>query len=265
MKLKNREIKLAISRTALRTSFAALAVSLAAGCATIGAPEKVQDLGPAGAVDPRFKELSEHMGAQSAARCNPAFDGDARRGEITNLDLTSLMAYNQVKQAFAEFEDDRVGTNLATLAQNDWVFCVDNRLRGMTDSKGRPVTAMIHVANGNMENAEEVGIVSISPIAPNPKQARATAQLAMVDAAEHVTSLFRILGQAQIFAQAGDPAAQKFILDGLFKPVGVTLDITSIDTIEKSQRIMDDAKLNGITPPGKAAATAPANALARPS
>jgi hypothetical protein len=244
---------LAQRKHGIRASFGALALALAAAAPSAFA---TQTLGPVDPVDPRFKALSEHMAQQTALRCNPAFDGDASKGELTNKDVASLMSSNLIKKALPDFPDARVGGNLAEAASQGFAVCVDKNMKGLTDSNGKPITAMIHFAQGDFgDAAKNISIIAISPLAPNPADARTSAQMAIVDAAEHIGAITNKAAMLMMMMQSGDPRAKPFLQALLFKPVGVSFDPAKYDD---SEHLVGDPKLVGMASPGKGPEEVPA-------
>lgn len=214
-------IKLASTRSA----FAALAaVSVLGGCASIGQPDPV---------DPRFKELHDHMATQTSTRCKAEFDGSSWRGEFTNKDLINLMGSGGLDKFWKDVDDATVYGSIATAARMNVVFCVNNQLRDLKAEDGSPVTAAIQLfgkPSADGTPTEQYMVIGINPAAPDAKNARASQKLAMVDAAGYLPMLAQTYQQMAMLKRMigevpeGAPDPDHIIL----KPVAISLDIKDI-------------------------------------
>jgi hypothetical protein len=215
-----------IKSLSVRSTFAALAaVSFLGGCASLGQPDPV---------DPRFKDLQEHMAAQSAARCKAEFDGSSWRGEFTNKDLINLMGSGGLTTAYPGVEDAAVYQSYVTAAGMNVVYCVDNQLRGLKTADGSPVTASIQLfgkPDADGIPTEQYLVIGINPVAPDAKNARASQKMAMVDAAKYLPGLAQAYSELSMMKRmmGGVPKGAPEPEHIIFKPVGISLDLKDLD------------------------------------
>jgi hypothetical protein len=192
--------------------------------------------------DLALQRLQDELRREIAARCLPQFDGDKSKGELTNADLPGLL---DAKGLYSHWPnegllDGHVRDAFTGLLQQRYVFCVDKRLKGLTNTQSEPISAVFFLgtAKDTPGPYRLIRVIAISPTAPTATHPSAASQVVMADAAQHIRFLHRDLPK--------QPGVNEDMV--YHHPIGITSPLPDYREIESWRPVLNDANIRRALP-----------------
>lgn len=207
-----------------RKIFAALAATVAC---LLPLPSKGQN-------DSELLQLQNDLRREIAARCLPQFDGDKRKGELTNADLPALLDAKGLYNLWPSegLLDGHARDAFAGLVSQRYVVCIDSRMKGLRDATGQSISAVFFLgtAKESGKDYRPVRVIAISPHALDAKHPKESTQVVLIDAAQHIRHIHRTL-----------PKAEGVNADDVYHlPVGIGAPLPDFNSIAKWRPVVAD-------------------------
>jgi hypothetical protein len=197
--------------------------------------------------DHALQALQSEMRGEIAKRCLPQFDGDKSKGELTNADLPALLNAKGLSQLWRSeaLLDGHARDAFNGLLRQRYVVCVDSRMKNLRATSGEPISAVFFLGTAQTHPGPYrlIRVIAISPIPPDQARPIPAAQVVIIDAAQHIRFLHRIL-----------PKVEGITEDHIYHlPVGITSPLPNVNAMEQWRPVVNDARIRQAlpTPPAR--------------